>query len=293
MDFIKDIDRDEIRDGFLVTTDRKKVWNRLLQMLMELDRICKKHDIRYFADCGTLIGAVRHNGFIPWDDDIDLMMLRPDYEKFKAVAPKEFKLPYILSASGKNGTLLTIAKVMDVETSAIENIKEERPQGLFLDIWPFDDIPDDVERNKEVWEIRWNLLRACLDPEKLLQEIDRGLQHKPSNEFLRKYMNLSAFDRFNEYEKFSYNHYGESENIGYPLSRVRGIKGNLKREYYRETLYLDFESVKIPVPIDYEKVLTSVFGDWHKFVREESVHKAEFLSPDIGYEEILKQLNQG
>ena len=221
------------------------------------------------------------------------MMLRPDYEKFKAVAPKEFKLPYILSASGKNGTLLTIAKVMDVETSAIENIKEERPQGLFLDIWPFDDIPDDVERNKEVWEIRWNLLRACLDPEKLLQEIDRGLQHKPSNEFLRKYMNLSAFDRFNEYEKFSYNHYGESENIGYPLSRVRGIKGNLKREYYRETLYLDFESVKIPVPIDYEKVLTSVFGDWHKFVREESVHKAEFLSPDIGYEEILKQLNQG
>lgn len=289
MDYIKNINKDEIRDGFLVTTDRKKLWNKLVGMLVEIDRICKKHSIKYFAECGTLIGAARHKGFIPWDDDIDIMMLRPDYEEFKRVAPRELKEPFILS-SLDSGDYLTIAKVIDTSTAAIENIQDARPQGMFIDIWPFDDYPDGSKRCAEVWDIRQSLAVAMLKPEQIPVDIECGVQYKPSNEFILQYIKLPILQRFREYEKFCINHYGESQNVGYPFSRVMGVKGNLKREYYRDVVYLDFESVQIPVPIDYEKVLEAEFGDWRKFVRVDSFHEAKYLSPDIGYKTVLQQI---
>ena len=72
----------EIRNSFYVESMMKKVWAAQLEVLHEIDRICKKHNITYFADWGTLLGAVRHKGFIPWDDDMDITMKRQDYIKF-------------------------------------------------------------------------------------------------------------------------------------------------------------------------------------------------------------------
>ncbi|MBQ9479553.1 MAG: LicD family protein, partial [Selenomonadaceae bacterium] len=94
--YIADLERDEIRDGFFVTSHRKKLWNVQLQLVMEVDRICRKHGLKWFAHYGTLIGAARHHGFIPWDDDVDLVMLRADYNKFIEVAPRELKPNYFL-----------------------------------------------------------------------------------------------------------------------------------------------------------------------------------------------------
>ena len=83
--------KEEIRCGWRVDEKTKKVWAVQLEMLDEVERICKKYGLKYFADSGTLIGAVRHQGYIPWDDDIDLVMLREDYETFLKVAPGELK----------------------------------------------------------------------------------------------------------------------------------------------------------------------------------------------------------
>ena len=82
MAFIEDLEHDEIRDGFLVSSDRKKVWQRWLELWQEVDRICRKHGLKYWAAYGTLLGAARHKGFIPWDEDLDLCMMRPDYNRF-------------------------------------------------------------------------------------------------------------------------------------------------------------------------------------------------------------------
>ena len=81
--------RDETRDGFAVPGLMKRCWGAQLRVLEEFDRICEKHGIRWFAFCGTLLGAVRHKGFVPWDDDVDIAMLREDYENFLGVAPLE------------------------------------------------------------------------------------------------------------------------------------------------------------------------------------------------------------
>lgn len=291
MDYVKNIGKDEIRSGFLVTTDRKKIWNKLMELLVELDRICKKHSIKYFAEAGTLIGAARHKGFIPWDDDIDVSMLRPDYEKFKRVATEELKEKYILVNAYTVDNLFTISKLMDKNTTAIENMQAGYPQGIFLDIWPLDDMPDGVLRNKEIFEIRQSMLGACFNPNGVIKEIEKGVQFKPSNEFMKKYILLPPLERFTEYEKFCANHFGESANVGYLLSKIMGIKGNLKREYYDKVVYLDFEDYRIPTPIAYETVLDAEYGDWRELIRAKSMHATEYITADISYSDLRSQIN--
>ena len=83
----RDFFREEERCGYLITEKMKRVWAVQLAMVDEVERICRKYGLRYFADSGTLIGAVRDRGYIPWDDDIDLAMLREDYDRFVKVAP--------------------------------------------------------------------------------------------------------------------------------------------------------------------------------------------------------------
>ena len=291
MAYIKNIEKDEIRDGFLVTTDRKKIWDKLMELLVELDRICNKHSIKYFAEAGTLIGVARHKGFIPWDDDIDISMLRPDYEKFKQVAPKELKNPYLLVNAYTGDNLFTISKLMNKDTTAIEDMNARYPQGIFLDIWPLDDMPDGVVRNKEILEIRQSMLVAILNREGVLQQIGQGVQFKPSNDFIKKFVSLSPLKGFAEYEKFCANHFGESVNVGYPLSKIMGIKGNLKREYYEQVIYLDFEEFKIPVPVAYETILDAEYGDWRELVRAKSMHATQYITADIRYSDLRSQIN--
>ena len=80
---------EEVRDGFYIPSIMKRAWGAGLTILSEVDRICRKYEIPYYAGYGTLLGAVRSSSFIPWDDDIDLMMLRSDYNRFLSVAEKE------------------------------------------------------------------------------------------------------------------------------------------------------------------------------------------------------------
>ena len=88
------LDEEEI-SGYLVTSQMKEVWAVELDLMAQLDRVCRENGLTYFAGAGTLLGAVRHHGFIPWDDDMDFYMLREDYNKLIGLA-NEFKEPYFL-----------------------------------------------------------------------------------------------------------------------------------------------------------------------------------------------------
>ena len=77
----------ETRSGHYVSAETKACWKAMLDMVEEIDRICRKHDIKYFLIAGSLLGAIRHRGFIPWDDDVDIALFRKDYDKLEKILP--------------------------------------------------------------------------------------------------------------------------------------------------------------------------------------------------------------
>ena len=119
----------------------KKLQDTELDILCEIDRVCKKNNIRYFIMYGTLLGAVRHKGFIPWDDDIDIVMPRIDYEKFLSIASKELKSKYIIDFINTNKNYyLPFAKIKNKNTSFIEKnaVNYDGNNGIWVDIFPYD-----------------------------------------------------------------------------------------------------------------------------------------------------------
>lgn len=116
----------------------------LLEILTEFDRICRKHNIQYFLDSGTALGAVRHGGFIPWDDDIDVGMLRSEYDRFMEVAPKEIGEKFYLQHRGVEPNYMKDhAKLRMLGTYYPEKGTDNLAcQGIFIDIFPFDNISD-------------------------------------------------------------------------------------------------------------------------------------------------------
>lgn len=124
----------------------------MLRILKIFDYICQRHQLTYWLDGGTLLGAVRHQGFIPWDDDIDIAMPRLDYEKFLQIAESALPADVVLQTRHTEQyypILAVPAKLRDTKSLFLEGNEEKIPcqhQGVFLDIFPHDEIPDDVQR---------------------------------------------------------------------------------------------------------------------------------------------------
>lgn len=85
---------EEIRDGYVVSAEMKKVWDIQMRLMRKVLDVCRENDLNIWVDSGTLLGAVRHHGYIPWDDDIDLIMMRDDYERLQRIADQHFTPPY-------------------------------------------------------------------------------------------------------------------------------------------------------------------------------------------------------
>jgi len=133
-----------------------------LEILKEVIKICDRHGLRYAMIGGTMLGAVRHKGFIPWDDDIDIALPRKDYEKFLKIAEQELPYPYkVLTHNGKHPCMFS--KVHNVETTFIESSVKGYPEyykGVFVDIMPLDGMPADEKQREKFCKRIGGLVRA-------------------------------------------------------------------------------------------------------------------------------------
>lgn len=320
--FVEDLFRDEIRDGFIVTAQRKRLWNIQLNLVAEFARICEKYNLRWFAYSGTLLGAVRHKGFIPWDDDIDITMLRPDYEKFKAVVKEEVKEPYFVDAwydykleeeepeVAQDKSFLQLVKhaqrqnaatwwpmwpmikIKDSRTTFIQYL--DRPhvhQGVFIDIFPFDPVPPFANKQSDTsFEIERELLFAMALPDVLKKACEENPSSIPlSREELESIFKLLHREKASTLDTFALENFSPSEFVG----EVHDFTWHNKPRSYPATsfetpVYLPFEKMEIPVPSDFERCLTTTFGDWRKIVF--SPAHAKIYSADFSYKDFFNSV---
>ena len=171
MNVSKSFLQDEIRNDHLVTTEVKKLWAVELDILETFSAVCKKYNLRYYAAGGTLLGAVRHKGYIPWDDDIDVQMPEEDYYKLCELAEDEFSPPYFFQSwQSEQDARPYFSRLRRMDTLActkeeLEN-DPDRNKGVFIDVFALTGVPD----NKAAYSIkmiRLKLLRRIIDGNKV------------------------------------------------------------------------------------------------------------------------------
>lgn len=287
---------EEIRNDYRITSKSKRVWAVQLAMLDQVERICKKYKILYFADSGTLIGAVRDHGYIPWDDDIDLVMLRKDYERFVNVAPMELpshlKLQTVYT---EKNYLRAHAQLRDGRTTGYneEDRKAGYNCGIFIDIMPLDGMPDDRFRRKWwMWEIKtaWTVLYTWYRFDYYDNKTAAGyLLHA-----VGKVLNIPMRTAYGVYENIC-RRYSEKDtkNICDTVFLKYLKAPEWRREWFDQAVYMPFENRQIPVPAGFDGRLRAEYGDYMKPVKAPTTHGDLVLDPDISYRDCMQPPNAG
>jgi len=240
-----------------------------LDILKKFDIMCAKHDLQYFALYGTVLGQVRHGGIIPWDDDIDVGMMREDYEKLKELVPKELGEEYSLL----NGEIdprypFTTSRIMKKGTEFRMLAMKNAPYktGIFLDIFCFDRMPDSDTELAKMKRKCWILEKMCILRSMPFPNLPyRGIKrYVVRSACVAGFFAMKMFPRVKLHRwmqnaaQTSNSH--ETRRIGCPF----GLTPE-KRIYLKEMIFplqrLPFEDMVINMPNDPEKVLRQVFGD--------------------------------
>lgn len=294
MKFPQSFFEDEVRDGFYIPSIMKCAWAAQLEVLEDIDRVCKKYQLSYFAVSGTLLGAVRHGGYIPWDDDLDICMTRPDFDRFFAVAKKELPEGYDVADVYHDAKWDEIyARVINGRTFRFDSPFLEKFHGFpyvaGVDIFPLDYIVSDEEE--------LDLLASLLEPIIMcIYTIDSEYMDQDAMEeqlFQIEELCNVKFDRSkpikNELIRLGarlYSIYREQESdlIGMTPEWLKKPKMRWPKEYFKRNVLLPFEGMGISVPVGYDEVLRGIFGEYMRISYDGGLHDYPFYR---SYEKIL------
>lgn len=279
----------EVRNGYVISAEMKQVWQVELDLLQHLLDVCHKHSLRVWADGGTLLGAVRHKGFIPWDDDIDVCMPRPDYDRLIALGTDVFCEPYFLQSTySENDYFRGHAQLRRSDTAAIRPSEAYRTfnQGIFIDIFPLDGVDPNIERRKEN-------LRNIKKTHKRLKALHLNLFYSGRwGQFLRKLNSrreiakIGRITYFRNTEDLLRQHSVDDTTQWAELA-FSGDKFLFNRQIFDQTLLMSFEHLQVPVPAGYDEFLRTQYGDNYMTPSKMSNYHGELVfSTKYSYKEI-------
>lgn len=270
MQFPKEYFEDEVRDGFYVNGLMKRAWAAQLEVLEEIATVCKKHNIQWFADCGTLLGAVRHGGYIPWDDDLDICMLRDDFEKFNRIAKEELPEGYVVLNYRTDEdywellTRVTNGNRINLDASHLDKY-HGFPFVAGIDIFPLDYLAPDSEE-EEARRMLASVVQAAANREDLednpseetltlLRQVEEmtGVKIDVTSSLKMQLYNLTV-SIFSLYTK------AEAKEVVLMPYWITHHDHKYSLDWFRQTVQLPFEVTTISVPANYDSVLYTEYG---------------------------------
>lgn len=302
MQFPKSYFEDEVRDGFYVPSMMKSAWAAQLEILGDIDKVCRKYDLQYFAEWGTLLGAIRHGGFVPWDDDMDICMKRKDYEIFKKVAPEEMSEWYALlnfEHSDEEDYMCDdfLTRLYNGNRIRLDKPFLDKFHGFpyvaGMDIFPLDYVAPTEEEDEmqcEQVKILSTLAQTInsfepAEREEYLRQVEKTFDTRiDRSKSLRIQLYMLADEICGMYKE---------EESRYLASMALRTLNDYKvpKEYYEDAIWVPFETTQIPVPVGYDGILKIKYGDYMKPVRDGGAHEYPFYKrQQVMYEEKHKPL---
>lgn len=240
-----------------------------LEMLIEIDKICKKNNIKYQLYSGTLLGAVRHKKFIPWDDDLDICLLRKDYDRLIKILADDLDSKYFLQTHERDKNYVhAFTRIRKNNTLMLQSYYKEidMHHGIFIDIFPLDNIVPDTFMGR----IQYHLLYSIRSV-KFLKVIGLiGNENKTFKKYIKlflywvlkplhiRYFNIIetkiACMFYHKQTKYS-SHLSEAGKEFYQPYKI------INKHFY-DIIDMEFEGHMFPVPKNYDEVLTNIFGDY-------------------------------
>ena len=258
----------------------------LLEMIKWFHNYCVKNSLTYYMVYGSLLGAVRHQGFIPWDDDVDVCMPREDYEKFITMMKNNGK-EYILETpySGKKDFCYDFCKLYDIRTTLVEDVKDEIKRGVYIDIFPLDGVGDNICEAKRhcrlVTYYRYLLGAKIINlskKRKLYKNILLVLM-----EILLSIVSVNKLTiKIDQIRKRK--SYDLSKYVGAAL--IYKEKEIVEKQIFGKPKLYKFENIEVYGPEKYDEYLTSIYGDWRKLPPKEkqvSHHSFKYLNLNKSY----------
>ena len=236
----------------------------LLEMLCYIDRVCRKNNIMYFLSGGTAIGAIREKGFIPWDDDVDIMLPRDEYERLIDVLIRENNKDYAIHSLRETDWDRMYACMFHNKTTGTHDLLKYVCMGVTIDILPIDGLPDTLEEARKYYsglKRKYALLNACMrigfkDNEK----------HKFAKKLVHRVVKHIGAHRIcvDIDNKAKQRRYQDCDHVGCSVLRNYMEREYFDKQWFNHQEYVYFEDTKLPVMNGYDNYLNALYGDYMK-----------------------------